>query len=100
MNFALWKNITPPTGIVTGPDGEHHRGVGKQEVVRYFIVNIPDNTAQNEVVLRLSGFLRNSSEIIEATDSLAFEDQWPEEVHAQFNADAHPKKRLTWSSLK
>jgi hypothetical protein len=99
MTFAHWKNITPPTGIITEPGGEHHREIGRDEVAKHFIANIPEGTARDDVVAKLAGRLLASGECIEETDGLGFEKEWPQEVRRQFEANKDPNKRWAWSLL-
>jgi hypothetical protein len=94
MIFAHWKNITPITGVV----GECRREVGRDEVAKHFIVDIPEGTARDDVVAKLVEKLLASGENIEKTDGLGFEEEWPQGIRRQF--DSGSCRTLSWPSLE
>ena len=97
MTFALWKNITPPTGVLLNPlmNSEHRREIGRDEVAEHFVVDIPEGTSREDVIAKLVERLR---ERIKETDGLGFEEEWTQGIQRQF--DSGRGIRLTWLSLQ
>jgi hypothetical protein len=99
MNFAHWRNIATVMGIITGPAGEHQRCEGRDVVAQHFVMDIPEGTTRDDVVASLLRKLfERGGPIIDDTDGLAFEEEWPQEVRRQFRDKSVP--RWSWSSLK
>ena len=98
MIFAHWKNLTPPTGVITGPGSEHRRQLGRDEAPIRFILDIPEGTARDDVVAKLIARLFACGKRIEETDGLGFQGEWPQEVQRQFASNRG--ERWSWLSLQ
>jgi hypothetical protein len=98
--FAHWKNITINTSTPLEPavSSDHVRGVGQDEVAAHFIVNIPEETAPEDVIAKSAGKLLASGELIEETDGFGFEEEWPQGIRRQFDSGA--ATTWSWLSLK
>ena len=100
MNFAHWRRIKIPVGLVTGPDSEHIRYIGQELIVEHFIVDIPEGTMKDDVKAKLVGILFTcGGRGLNDSDSFGFEDTWPLEILRQFKDNRDAAKKWSWPHL-
>jgi hypothetical protein len=99
--FVHWKAVAVPTGFVVGPGSQHLRGVSETltgpgiDNPIQFIVGIPAEKSWDDVVSKW--VLECGVRVDNETDSLGFEEEWPQEVLRQFEAGTG--QAWPWSSL-
>jgi hypothetical protein len=98
--IAHWINIGASRGF-TAADGSHQRDVielqtGPGHGPIQFIVNIPEESAWDEVVAKW--VLEYGVRVDDKTDGIGFQEDWPPDVLRQFNAGTGITHE--WASLK